>query len=297
MNSMSKQTQTILLVIIAGLVAYQARGFLPNDITFGLFEAKENEKANLEKKLKDSDKKLKEAVKLGKELEILEKKSLPSDTVIASSRYRDWLLRLLNYTEFKSPKVDSSNPVKRKGGVKSIAFSVSGSGTLDQLTNFMFEFYRADFLHMIRSIGLNPSKTSNQIDIRISIDTLVLPKARKSGPLKEGVAERLASLDLKDYASIANRNLFGGGSEMDDINQTYLTAIPTVNDKREAWFTIRSTDKVKKIRVEEPLEVGTFKGKVLEINEKDVIIESNGERWLVSLGENLDEAYAIPPEF
>ncbi len=294
---MPKNKQILLLVVIGGLVAFQMRDYMPKDLTFGLFEAKELEKKNLEKKLKESDKKLEQAVKLGTELEGFEKQSLPSDTVLASSLYRDWLLKLLEYTKFGDPKVYSSNPVSRKGGVKAISFSVSGKGTLDQLTNFMFEFYRADFLHLIRSVGLNPSKSSNQIDIRISIETLVLPKATNKGSLNNGVADALASLELVDYAAIANRNLFGGGSEMDDVNQTYLTAVPSVDGKKEAWFTIRSTDKIKKIKVEEPLEVGTFKGKVLEINDNDVIIESNGERWLVAIGENLDEAYALPPEF
>ena len=43
--------------------------------------------------------------------------------------------------------------------------------------------------------------------------------------------------------------------------------------------------------------LGQFQGQLTEINDDDVILEADGERWLVALGENLGEAFALPPEF
>jgi hypothetical protein len=52
-----------------------------------------------------------------------------------------------------------------------------------------------------------------------------------------------------------------------------------------------------KLKVGQRFEVGDFQGMVAEIDERDVVIDSDGERWLLTLGEQLSQATALPPEF
>ena len=52
-----------------------------------------------------------------------------------------------------------------------------------------------------------------------------------------------------------------------------------------------------KLRPGQTLVIGQFQAEVVEIDEDDVILEADGERWLVAIGENLGEAFALPPEF
>ena len=44
----------------------------------------------------------------------------------------------------------------------------------------------------------------------------------------------------------------------------------------------------------DPLRV---QGNIQEIQGQDVIVESDGERWLMSVGESVAQALALPPEY
>ena len=44
-------------------------------------------------------------------------------------------------------------------------------------------------------------------------------------------------------------------------------------------------------------QIGPVAGTIAEIVGSEVIIESDGERWLLTLGDRLVDAYALPPEF
>ena len=250
--------------------------------------------------------------------------SLPSDTEVARSLYQAWLLQLVvEYVKLDGPSVNPGEPASRRGRFYAIPFSVRGRGTLDQLTKFLFAFYRTDLLHQIRSLNVTPVGNSEQLDLAISIETLVLPGA---GPeLDKDLAEeerqetiiadfqqrasrvsqRLASLTLAeytpptlaDYQPIARRNLFGVGSDPDPTDYAYLTFINSVNGEPEVWFTLRATDETLKLRKGDGLRIGNFTGTIAEIEGSDVILESEGERWLLTLGEKLTDAFPLPPEF
>lgn len=252
------------------------------------------------------------------------KQSLPSDTEVARSLYQAWLLQVVvDYVKLDSPSVSPGEPVSRQGRFYAIPFSVRGRGTLDQLTRLLFAFYRTDLLHQIRSLHVTPLGNSEQLDLALSIETLVLPGA---GPeLDKDLAEeerqetiiadfqerasrvsrRLASValaeytppTLADYRPIAQRNLFGVGSDPDPTDYAYLTFINTVDGEPEVWFTLRATGETLKRRQGESLRIGNFTGTIAEIQGSDVILESEGERWLLTLGEKLADAFALPPEF
>ena len=76
----------------------------------------------------------------------------------------------------------------------------------------------------------------------------------------------------------------------------YLTAILDVEGTHEAWFRIFTTGEVLKLHVGESFEVGQFRGRIAEIDSLDVVIDSEAERWLMTLGESLSQATALPPE-
>ena len=111
-------------------------------------------------------------------------------------------------------------------------------------------------------------------------------------------SQRLASAALADYDPIVQRNLFGIGGSPDPTDHTYLTAVSSVDGEPQVWFTLRAAGEVLKLRKGDGLEVGQFSGTIAEIEGSDVVIEADdGERWLLTLGESLTDAYALPPEF
>lgn len=224
--------------------------------------------------------------------------SLPSDTEMARSLYQAWLVRLVGSTGFTSPNVDSSEPVTRKGLYTSLSFSVRGRGTPAQLTQFLYEFYRADHLHHIQSLSLNPVGRTDELDIALSIEALSLPDAQRKDRLTTRISDRLASDELDDYRAIVERNLFGiGGGGFDEADFTYLTAITEVDGEAEAWFTLRASGELLKLRQGQSFQIGALQGTIAEISESDVILLCDDERWLVGVGENLVQASTLPPEF
>ncbi len=234
--------------------------------------------------------------------------SLPSDAGRARSLYRTWLVGFFNSAEvgpaevgsagFTNPNVDSSEPVTRKGLYTSLGFSARGRGTLEQLTNFLYAFYRTDHLHRIQTLSLTPVPRSDELDIAISIEALSLPNAERKDRLSTRISDRLASQQLADYRPIAERNLFGiGGGGFDAADFAYLTAITEVNGEPEAWFTLRASGELLKLRHGQSFQIGALEGTIAEISDSDVILLCDDERWLVGVGENLMQASTLPPEF
>jgi hypothetical protein len=236
--------------------------------------------------------------KASQQLKRWQAQSLPSDTELARGLYQAWLVELVGSAGFISPNVDSSEPVTRQGAYTSLRFSVRGQGTPEQLTRFLYEFYRADHLHHIASLSLTPVPRTDELDIALSIEALSLPDADRKDRLSVRTSDRLASAQLAEYRAIVDRNLFGiGGGSFDEADFAYLTAITEVDGEPEVWFTLRASGELLKLRHGQSFKIGALQGSVAEISDSDVILLCDDERWLVGVGENLMQASTLPPEF
>jgi len=261
-------------------------------------ETRKAEQVRLKNEISKRELDLAKNRKASRELDRWQAQSLPSNTEVAQGKYLAWLVKLVGSSELTNPKVDPSAPMSRKGMYDSLIFSVRGRGTLKQLTKFLFEFYRADHLHQIQTLTLTPQPRTDELEISISIEALSLDNSKNKEELSEAVSDRLASNDLVDYQSIVERNLFGvGGGEADDADFAYLTAVIEVNGEPEAWFTLRASGKLLKVRQTQSFDIGPFHGVVDQIHENDVVLLCDDERWLISVGENLMQASTLPPEF
>ncbi len=227
----------------------------------------------------------------------LQRRSLPGDPAVARSLYRDWLFALTEHAGFTNRNVSGTEPYNTMGGCKGISFSVRGLGTQRQFTTFLFEFYSAGHLHQIRSLSITPLPRSDKLDLFFTIEALIMPMA--GDEFYRGTQSRLAYGSLDEYQVIEDRNFFSAGaaaSLIDPIDLTFLSAISyDASGRPEAWFTQLADDVVLKLRQGDSLEVGVFQGAVSRITESDVVLDSDGERWLLTIGENLAEASALPP--
>ncbi len=288
--------QILYGVAAAMFLFYLGDQFLQKFLTEGPLQERRSRIAQLESDIEKREGMLLRAREIGKRLDVLEARSLPSDVEIARSLYQGWLVELVNFVELSAPNVDSGNPVGRRGVFYTIAYSLRGRGTLEQLTRFLYVFYRAGHLHQIRSLAITPLKGSGQLDLAISIEAVVLPTADRKSRLTSLAADRLAYASLSDYDVIVRRDLFGTGGASEATDFAYLTAVNYVNGKPEAWFDLRTEARLLKLCEGDRLEIGPFEGKVAEIADTDVVLESGEERWLLTVGENLAQASALPPE-
>ncbi len=314
-STFTKYRPYILGAAFAALLLYFGGEWVLENVLQGPIENARQRNESLEKQKKDKEEDLQRAHQATEFLVRWESQSLPSDLESARWLYQAWLVELVEDVGLDNPAVNSGQPISRGGLFHTIGFSVRGRGTLEQLTRFLFAFYRTDLLHQVRSLIITPLSNTEQLDLVVSIEAAVLPRAGPEG--REGAtaeqrqetifedfrrrtwreSERLASLTLVDYDPIVTRNLFGLGGRPDPTDHAYLTAINSVDGEPEAWFTLRATDEVLKLRQGDGFQIGPVAGTIAEIAGSDVIIESDGERWLLTLGERLIDAYALPPEF
>ena len=216
---------------------------------------------------------------------------------MARSLYQAWLLELVDQVGLSDRVVDSGESLSRKSLWRPLSLSVRAKATLEQLTTFLYEFYSAGHLHQIRSLSIAPVGKTALLEVSVAIEAIVLPNADRKDQLTQERSDQLASPNLSDYQAIVQRNLFAVGGGFDATEHTYFTAVTNINGLPKAWFTLRLRDEILKLGVGESLQVGPFRGVVVEIAGSDVILESDGERWLLSVGENLAQAYALPPEY
>jgi hypothetical protein len=276
---MSKYRKRILVAIAVAIVLFYVGDWLLENMVLRPLETRRQKANRWQKKILKTERELARARKAGKELLAWEAQSLPSDTEVARSLYQAWLLELVNHAGFTNPNVDSGEPAGRKGMYHTLSFSVRGRGSLD------------------RSLGITPLQKANELSLSIAIEALVLPGATRKDQLATQQSDRLAFDSLDDYQPIVTRNLFGVGGGLDATDQTYLTAVTYSNGEPEAWFTLRGEGKILKLHKGDELEVGQFHGELTEIEDTDVIIESEGQRWLMTIGDNITQAYALPPEY
>jgi hypothetical protein len=302
-----------LAALLLVMVAYFGGEWLIDRLIQGPIEAARNRRAQLERDIEKRETSLQRLREAGKLLAQWEDQSLPADTEAARSLYQAWLVELVDDVGLASPSVTSSEPVARGGLYHTIGFSVRGRGSLDQLTKFLFAFYQADLLHQLRSLSITPLQRAEELDLSFAIETMILASggaapAAKETPGSENVYEqfrrrawrtsdRLASENLEAYGGIVRRNLFALGGGFDPTDHTYLTSITQVDGEPEVWFTNRATDEVVKLRAGAQLELGPLTFHLAEVLDTDVILEVDGERWLLSLGDKITDAHALPPGF
>lgn len=294
---MNKYRTPILIAILVAIVAWYGGDWLMHSSLFNPLDAYQKKKDQLLGQIAQAEKDLDKAKKVSRELDAFRERSLPGNAEVARSLYRDWLVEIIRKAGVTTPNVDCGEPVNRKGLYQVLTFNVRGRGTLLALTKFLFAFYSTDQLHQIRTLMLTPQTSGELLDLQITVEALILNNVSRKDQLNLEKADRLASTSFTDYQTIAKRNLFGvTTSEADPTGFAYLNAIVSSDGQPEAWFTLRNTDTVLKLKQGDTIEVGSFKGTVAEIRKAEVILESDGERWLLSIGESLTRATALPPE-
>lgn len=294
---MIKYRKQILSTLFVALLLFYCGDWLLRGAVFDPLSNARKRTTQLEQRIEKRQSFLSRARQAQSVLAAWQSQSLPSNAVVARSLYQGWLLELVDYVELERPSVNSNPPVTKRGGYRVLSFSAQGRGTLRQLTTFLFEFYRAAHLHQIRSLIITPVPRSDEFDLSVSIEALSLSSADRKDQLCSAVSERLVYEDFAGYEVIVQRNLFGIGGAVDVTEHTQLTGVTYDNGLPEAWFSLQATGETLKLGTGGRLEVGQFVGTITEIIDSDVIVESDGQRWLLTIGENLSEACALPPEY
>jgi hypothetical protein len=288
----SRYRKHILSAVLVLMALWYASDWLLKEGFHSPLEPRRARTARLNEQIRARKAELAEIRKTGKQIELWKQQSLPSNIEVARSLYQGWLLDLIKYAQWTNPTVDSGEPVNRNDMYHVLSFTVRGRATLEQMTRFLFAFYGTGHLHQIRSIDISPAQRKGLLDLSITIEALALAGLKKDG-LTPGPADRLVYGRLADYQGIVRRNLFGIGGG--GAGSARLTAVISADDRLQAWFTLDDRAEVVHLFEGQTLETAAVRAKVVEIDAYDVVLEVDGERWLLSIGESLAQASALPP--
>ncbi|MFN8709111.1 MAG: hypothetical protein ACK50J_20700 [Planctomyces sp.] len=290
---MKLSRQQMLLGLLALIGLAQAGDWIVNSMIQGPMRERRARLNQLAKDIEKQEKLLKETMSASSKIGQWKKRSLPSDTEVARSVYRSWLLDGIRQVRLRNATVDSGTPSNRGGMYRSMPFSFRVRGSLAEFTAFLVLFTDADLLHQITGFSLTPISNSGQFDISVSIETLLLPGVT-GGKLSTARSQILAEKNVRDYDSIYRNNVFGIGIDIiDPMKTTMVTAITFSDGNPQVWISEPSRESALRLKTGDAFDTIALAGKILEIREQNVVIETAGEKLLLQIGKPFAEALPV----
>ena len=243
----------------------------------------------------------------GRELAAWRERSLPENREAAQTLYRDWLLDTLHEASLTVEDVKPIPQTARTAAYASIGYAVEAHGSLAAVTKFLYSFYGSDMLQQITRLELRPANDPSQLSVRLSVEGLILPGATHTDTLPESTADQSQLAQLDDYVkNITGRNVFAAyrpprpprppvverepppaPPKFDDAGQAYVTGIVGTGPQLQAWVTVRTTGEVLRLSAGDEVKVGLLEGKVVSINPRSLILETDDHRYVIEVGHNL----------
>ncbi len=238
-------------------------------------------------------------------------RSFPTNASSGRTEYQIWLTQLAEFCGMNEPEVKIGQYKNGFGGA-SLQFQLQAQTTMEGLYRFLYEYYWAPFLHRITSMDVQTIEKSDLLSVTFVFEGWIMMKQNPQNayPLTEHLPattvpyRRLVSGTLAAYAPSAQKELFRytPPSGVDAAQYAILTGIPTAADTTSGktvtqtrWKLITDGKTITR-GIGDRLTIGSFDGVIEDIFEDMVVLKQiNGSRWILTLGENLSEAAAIPP--
>lgn len=257
-------------------------------------------------------------------LAVWEERSLPRNIDVATSLYQSWLSATVKRAGLADVNIGRSrleqlsyvsNRVSSSFATK-VPFTLRAKGTVAETTAWLAEFYRADHLHQIADLSLQPTPDGASLQITARIEALALDDAKHADVLSTAAGARVDEARGAELAAaITKRNLFAPyvpppppappqvvveapppppPPRDDTAKFTFFNTVVAVDNEPEAWLKVRTTDQTIKLHVGDTITVGMFTGKVLRIVDGEMEIETGGKRCVVARGSSLADAVTLP---
>ena len=151
----------------------------------------------------------------------------------------------------------------------------------------------------------------------MEVEALSLPGAEATDKLPEGDSQRLRMAKVEDYKktfeerelasvytpprppgeALAGRSKPSTPPKFDDAEQAYFsgsTSGPTGAPK--AWINVRTTGETMYLSAGDALKVGALEGKIVSIENRALVYETEGKKFRVALGESLRKGKELPAD-
>lgn len=336
-TDMSTARERNLVVVLVSILLIGGGGLLVNVLYLQPLAQKKDQLLALEKDITEKNRRITQARANAKKMKGWMQASLPPDVDLAQREYEKFLSDLPrksgarggDFTVSAPRQIDtkSSPTLPGKGPIYTkLPFTIQGHGTVPTVVKLLENFHKAPLLHQIKNINLQrpltlgPQQRPNEIDVRLTVEALVVTGAPPRKTLltetkaengSDGPMFQVSLAPERDYRSVPEKNVFYGPifrekerePNWDVIRYVHLTDITTNERRTEAFLFDRYNNQRTRLRASVGFD--SFKirdaageelvaGKVVRIDERDVLFESDAKFYQIHIGQSLDEAMRKP---
>lgn len=253
-----------------------------------------------------------------------ERRSLPPNPVVASTLYHHWVLDLAEKHKLEkltvTPKkisTGTSNPVFTK-----IPISVTAECKIEQLCQFLFDFYRTDLLHKVTHLGIEglDARPNPTLKVSLELEGLSLPKSKARNTLfadkqATAVSDAMSKKKFDDYQSLITTNRFVRGYNGPPKPPTppplptpapapfdsapfvkFIAAVGIEGQPLEAWLYDQTSNQRTVLQASQTFEISGVKGEVLEIAPRFLRLRVKDKEWRLELGDSLKQMTELKPD-
>ena len=230
--------------------------------------------------------------------------SLPTNRDVAESLYQDWLRTQLTGAGMTVTQIADKSGSARNPQFGEVAIEVQADGALPQLVDFLHRFYSGPHLHRISSATITAADGGQKLSLTMTATALILPDAKRTDKLAEGdprPIEGVKSLD-EIRQRLVDRNLFvahtpKSGEVAADSNAAETEFSSTVYGENgwQSWVRHKTSGQVSRFNEGDAIDVGSLKGKVVEIENRRMVIETDKGRVELRAGQNFSQTTLLAP--
>jgi hypothetical protein len=243
-------------------------------------------------------------------------RSLPADREKSITLYKSWLLEKAKEAGLEVNDINPSSRPSASTAYTSIGYQVKAHGSLESVATMLYEFYRSPQLHQVTKLQLSRPQGSSKIEVSLDVEALSLPGADATDKLPEGDAKRLKLASLDEYKkTLSDRDLVNvytpprpprdettarreptAPPKFDEAEDARFTAATGRTDALEAWINVRTTGETMHLAAGDPLKVGALDGKIVSVEPRSLVYESDGKKFRVALGDSLRKGKEVTPD-
>lgn len=240
----------------------------------------------------------------------------PNDPIsreLATTLYNQWLSNTLKMSGVEFDRIDPSPPSRLVSqSIGTVGFSVNVEGSLTSLVGFLHRFYTAPQLQQITWLDLRPVGGNLQGTLRV--EALLLPGATHTEEMPSGTRDPFLLTDLDSYrTSVGGRNIFERFQRpsrpdepvivdvtepepeppFDDSKFALFTGAVHGSEGLVAWITVQTTGQTLFRSEGDAIDVGEFSAKVISIEPRAIVIETEQGQLRVNIGDSLHDGKPI----
>jgi hypothetical protein len=309
MNQREKMLAAAMLVLVVAFIGNRLYGRYQRAL-----ETRSTAVSDAQKRLFAVERKLSQGRAAVRQLQEWQAQSLPADQEKAATLYKAWLLEK---AEAAGLEVSNITPGARPSGLaayKTIGYQITAKGSLPNVAAMLYEFYRSPQLHQVTKLQMSRSQGASHIDVLMDVEALSLPGAEATDKLPEGDSKRLRLAKVEDYKkTFEERDLASvyqpprppgppvaergaAPPKFDDAELAHFTGTSGTVGALEAWINVRTTGETLHLAAGDDLKVGALEAKIVSIENRSLIYETEGKKYRVALGDSLRKGKELPAD-